>query len=189
MNLFSKPIRILKTRLIDQGPRTTFLWLFNHGYRVLTGSPYRPSSELTPQLLFGGQYYAWGKKRMERWGITAVVNMREEFDDLKAGIAPERYLHLPTPDDGAPTLSQLEQGVKFIREVIDAGGKVYIHCMAGVGRAAIITAAYLVSQGAEPEEAWDRVRSVRPFIKPSEAQVLQLKRFAEMKKGERLGEL
>lgn len=188
MKLIRKFYRIMKYRMTVQGPGATALWAFNHLFRVVTGMPYRPSSVVTPQLLLGGQHYAWGWKRMQRWGINGVVNVREEFDDLEAGIAPEHYLHLPTPDDGAPTLDQLQQAVQFIEKVSSVGGKVYVHCMAGVGRAAIVTAAYLVSLGDTPAEAWQKIRTIRPFIKPTEAQIAQLERFAEMVKTETLGE-
>jgi dual specificity phosphatase 12 len=111
-------------------------------------------------------------------GITAVVNLRGEFDDATAGLAPDRYLYLPTVDDEAPSLEHLDQGVDFITEEIEGGGSVYIHCGAGVGRAATVAAAYLVSTGLTPQEAWDRIRLARPFIRPTPPQVEQLERFA-----------
>ncbi|RPI78719.1 MAG: protein phosphatase [Chloroflexi bacterium] len=188
MKLLRKIYRIVKYRMTVQGLGTTALWAFNHLYRVVTGMPYRPSSEVSPQLLLGGQYYAWGWKRMKGWGINGVVNVRDEFDDREAGIAPELYLHLPTPDDEAPTLEQLQQGVQFIEKVTGEGGMVYVHCKAGVGRAAIVTAAYIVNQGTGPRDAWEMIRKVRPFIKPTEVQITQLERFAGMVKTERLGE-
>ncbi|UCC61735.1 MAG: dual specificity protein phosphatase family protein, partial [Anaerolineae bacterium] len=112
-------------------------------------------------------------------GITAVVNMRVEFDDNDDGIAPQRYLYLPTVDDQAPSLEQLHKGVAFIAAEVAEGGGVYVHCGAGVGRAATMVAAYLVSTGLKPDEAWARIRAVRPFIRPTAAQVKQLGRFAD----------
>jgi hypothetical protein len=38
--------------------------------------------------------------------------------------------------------------------------------------------AYLVHGGLDPEQAWARVRAVRPFIRPSAAQLAQIERFA-----------
>ena len=82
---------------------------------------------------------------MEARGITAVVNMRIEFDDSDAGIAPPRYLHLPVVDDHAPTLEQLQTGASFMADEIARGGGVYVHCGSGIGRAATMAAAYLIS--------------------------------------------
>ena len=173
-----KGLRILKYRLGQQGLRTTALWAADHIVRIITGAPIESLTQITPQLYVGGQYRRRGWPALARRGITAVVNMRSEFDDQAAGIAPSRYLYLPTEDDDAPTLQQLRAGTAFIAEEIAQGGRVYIHCGAGVGRAATMAAAYLVSTGLSPDAAWALVRRVRPFIRPMAAQIAQLEHFA-----------
>lgn len=173
-----KGLGILRYRLGQQGLRTTALWAADHAVRFVVGAPIRSVTQITPHLHVGGQYRWRGWPHLARRGITAVVNMRSEFDDRAAGIAPPRYLHLPTEDDHAPTLEQLKAGTAFIADEIARGGTVYIHCGAGVGRAATMAAAYLVSTGLSPDTAWARVRQVRPFIRPTEAQTRQLERFA-----------
>jgi hypothetical protein len=172
---------ILWSRLIQQGLRVTALWAADHGVRIVTGAPIRRVSQITPQLHLGGQYRRCGWPRLAARGVTAVVNMRVEFDDNDAGIAPERYLYLSTVDDDPPTLEQLRAGVAFIAEEIAQGGGVYVHCGAGVGRAATMAAAYLVSTGLTPEEAWAKIRAVRPFIRPKPGQVAQVESFARGK--------
>jgi protein-tyrosine phosphatase len=104
--------------------------------------------------------------------------MRIEYDDRAAGIAPPRYLHLPTVDETPPSLEHLEQGVAFMSDVIAEGGTVYVHCGSGIGRAATLVAAYMVRQGASPEKAWARIQAVRPFVRPEPDQIDQLVRFA-----------
>lgn len=183
LKTLTKPFRILWYRLTHQGVRVTALWAADHLTRAITGANLRAVSQITPQLHVGGQYRRRGWPRMAARGITAVVNMRVEWDDNDAGIAPPRYLHLPTIDDHAPTLEQLDEGVRFIADEIARGGGVYTHCGAGVGRAAIMAAAYLVSTGLTPDQAWERIREVRPFIKPTPAQIEQLQRFAERSQG------
>jgi len=81
-------------------------------------------------------------------------------------------------DDTAPSLVDLQKGVAFIQEAAARGGGVYVHCGAGVGRAAAMAAAYLVSTGLSPDEAWARIREVRPFVRPQAVQVEQVERFA-----------
>jgi protein-tyrosine phosphatase len=111
-------------------------------------------------------------------GVTAVVNLRDEFDDAEAGIAPEHYLYLPTVDDTPPTIAQLCQGVRFIHQQIDAGGQVYVHCMLGVGRSVTMVAAYLVATGMTPVDALRTIRRRRPFIQPTVGQEARLVEFA-----------
>jgi len=173
-----KGLRILWQRLTRQGPGVTALWAADHAVRLITGAPIRRASQIASHLYLGGQYRRRGWPRLAAQGITAVVNMRVEFDDNDAGIAPQRYLYLPTVDDEAPSLEQLHKGVAFIAAEVAEGGGVYVHCGAGVGRAATMVAAYLVSTGLTPDEAWARIRAVRPFIRPTAAQVKQLGRFA-----------
>ena len=169
---------ILWSRFTKQGLRVSVLWAADHIVRILTGAPIRRVSQVTPQLHVGGQYRRRGWPELKKRGITAVVNLRTEFDDAAAGIAPERYLYLPAVDDTPPTLEQLRQGADFIAEEIARGGGVYIHCGAGVGRAPTMAAAYLVSTGLTPDEAWARIRAVRPFIRIKPEQAAQIERFA-----------
>jgi protein tyrosine phosphatase (PTP) superfamily phosphohydrolase (DUF442 family) len=177
-NTAVKGMRILWDRLVEQGGRVTLLWAVDHVVRIVTGAPVRSVSEITPQLHVGGQYRQRGWGRLTARGITAVVNLRIEFDDEAAGIAPRRYLYLPTVDDTPPSLEDLHQGVAFIAEEIGREGGVYVHCGSGVGRAPTMAAAYLVSIGLRPEEAWARIRKKRPFIRPKPEQASQVDRFA-----------
>jgi hypothetical protein len=170
---------ILWSRLIRQGPAVTALWATDHAVRAITGAPIRGVSQITPQLHVGGQYRRRGWRLLEKRGVTAVVNLRTEFDDAAAGIAPDRYLYLPTIDDTPPSPKRLREGVAFISGEVARGGAVYIHCGAGVGRAPTMAAAYLVSTGLTPEEAWALIRSVRPFIRIKPGQAQQIDRFAE----------
>jgi predicted protein tyrosine phosphatase len=173
-----KGLSILWNRLIGQGAQVTMMWAADHLVRVVTGAPLQPASKITPELHVGGQYRQRGWSRLKRRGITAVVNMRTEFDDQAAGVAPQRYLHLPTADHQPPSLEDLRAGVDFIAEEISNGGAVYIHCGSGVGRAPTMAAAYFVSTSLAPDQAWARIREVRPFITPKPGQVARLEEFA-----------
>jgi hypothetical protein len=174
----SRGLTILGQRLRQQGLRTTVLWAADHIVRIVTGAPIRRVSQITPYLHVGGQYRRRGWKRLAARGITSVVNLRIEFDDEEAGISPPLYLFLPTIDDDAPTLEQLDAGARFITEQVSDGGGAYVHCGSGVGRAATMAAAYLISTGLTADEAWKRIRDIRPFIRPSTVQVEQIQRFA-----------
>ena len=173
-----KGLGILWSRLRNQGLRVTVLWAADHAVRIISGAPILRASQITPQLHVGGQYRRRGWSRLQGRGITAVVNLRTEFDDREASIAPPRYLHVPAVDDHPPSLEQLRLGIGFITEEIGRGGAVYVHCGAGVGRAPLMAAAYFVSTGLTPDEAWGRIRQARPFIRPTPAQREQLRQFA-----------
>ena len=165
--------------IVDQGLWVSFLGLAEFFMRFVTGAPIQSLSQITPQLHISGQHQGRGWKTLSKRGITAMVNMRTEFDDQAAGIAPPRYMHLKIIDNTPPTLEHLQAGSDFIAQELREGGKVYIHCAAGVGRAPTMAAAYLVSTGRSPADAWRQIRKVRPFIRPTAAQIAQVDAFAE----------
>ena len=139
-----------------------------------------PLIRITPQLLVGPQLNRRGWRILrDKWGVSSIVNLRVESDDRARGIVPQHYLWLPTIDHTSPTVEQLHRAVKFITERIDSGEKVYIHCAAGVGRAPLTAAAYLISQGYDVDSALDLIRSRRPFISQSTNQRTRLLQFAE----------
>jgi len=125
----------------------------------------------------GAQHNQAGKRKLSRLNINGDVNMRLEFDDASNGLALEHYCYLPTVDGQAPTIEQLIEGVIFIRSLLADGGKVYIHCHAGVGRAPTMAAAYFISQGLGALAAIELIRKVRPFIDITNVQLERLKQF------------
>lgn len=173
-----KGIEVSRRRLTEQGLSTTLLWLYARGLPAITGIPILKYSQVTPQLYVGPQFRANGLRHLQRNGILAVVNMRIEFDDAALGLAPEKYCYLPTIDDDAPTIEHLDAGSGFIQQVIASGGKVYIHCGAGVGRAPTMAAAYLISTGDTLEEALNKIVKARPFIYIMPPQMQRLREYA-----------
>jgi protein-tyrosine phosphatase len=168
---------IISFRLRNHGLATTFLWAYVRLVDFIRGVPFHRYCQITPVLFVGPQYRKAGKRALERWGITASVNMRTEYDDALHGLTFDQYCHLPTVDDQAPTLDQLDRGVEFIGKVLSDGGKVYIHCAGGIGRAPTMAAAYFIHQGMALEEAIELIRRSRPIIRIMPPQLEQLKRF------------
>ncbi len=169
---------IIYRRIKELGPKPTWLWLKDKLKRRSLGFSPPEISRVTQQIYVGGQHKRHGLQAMREHGITAVVNMREEFDDAEKGLLLDHYLWLPTTDDAPPSLRDLNRGVDFIESQAAQGESVYIHCASGVGRAPTMAAAYLVRQGATPEEAWKKIQEGRPFVRPAPLQVEVIRTFA-----------
>ena len=151
--------------LAKTGPMAIIRRYIDQGYRKRTGAPYWKYSEITDQLYVGGQHYPKGYSEMLDKGITGIVNMREDYhSDIDKGVEGTRHIHLFTKDNTPPKLEDLKRGAEFIRDEIDNGGKVYIHCGVGVGRAPTMAAAYFIIMGLSPDEALSKIRKVRPFV-------------------------
>jgi len=174
-----KQFTSLEYGLVLQGPTVVISGLWDFAVRALTGAPMIRYSQITPQIIVAGQYQKRGWKILQTRGVTASINMRSEFDDEAAGIAPIRHLRLEVEDNTPPTLDQLHRGVAFITHEVKIGGTVYIHCAAGIGRAPTMAAAYLVSTGLSPKQAWRQIKRVRPFIRPTPGQEEQINELAE----------
>lgn len=181
-----KAIRILSFRLRTQGVWVTLNWAVGRGIPKLTGVPLKINSAITPTIYVGPQFNERGKRWLETNGFTGCINMRIEFDDAEHGLDLANYLHLPTIDDAAPTMEHLESGVDFIQSILDAGGKVYIHCMGGIGRAPTMAAAYFIYTGMATTEAITLIKKKRPFIHITPPQLERLKEFEALLQKTRL---
>jgi uncharacterized protein (TIGR01244 family) len=112
----------------------------------------------------GAHPTAEGYRELADNGVTVVVDLRGEDDAVESHADAEaaglEVVHLPVRDGQVPTRDEIEQ---FIEVVEQAGGKVFVHCGAGVGRTGAMSAAYLVASGqASPAEALRRNLSVGP---------------------------
>lgn len=185
MNLLVKGLKIATRRLRTQGLRTTAIWVYARGIPYLTGKPILTYSRITPEIYVGPQYKLGGKQRLEQAGIQYSVNMRVEFDDAEHGLDLKNYCHLPTVDDMSPSVEHLQKGIAFISDAVNGGGKVYIHCSAGVGRAPTMAAAYFLSQGHNLDEAIGMIKRVRPFINIMAPQMESLRQLDASLKSQR----
>ena len=176
-----QPSRLRRTIdwLVYRGPKIVLMRVTVQVYRQVTGRPVYRYSQIAEGLFVGGQYRQRGWRSMQAHGINSVVNLRQRGAQRLGGV-PLYYLHLPTPDNTAPSMEALVAGVQFIHERLAVGDRVYIHCGVGVGRAPTLAAAYLVSTGMTPDEAWQRLRTVRPFIFPLKGQMRQVSAYAAL---------
>jgi protein-tyrosine phosphatase len=88
-------------------------------------------------------------------GVTTVLCLQDEADlaskalvlaELQAAYrdAGMRFHHVPVPDGDLETFgSRLDVIIALTHEVLSAGGRLYIHCNAGMNRAPTVAVAYL----------------------------------------------
>ncbi len=164
-----------KIKSIALFTRISILRTFDHAYRYYTGLPYLAHSAITSNIYLGGQYYSQGLKNINKIGITAIVSMRERPIRQLSGFEKIKTLHLQTKDFHAPSIENLQKGIRFMTDEIQTGGKVYVHCHLGEGRGPTMVIAYLMSTGMLFEDAHTLVKNVRPFIRLTKHQVERLK--------------
>jgi protein-tyrosine phosphatase len=107
-------------------------------------------------------------------GIGSVICLleREEIQDLGLQLEKPRceaaaieFIFYPIPDRGVPaSFQQTRSLAETIVAKLKVGGKVGIHCRAGIGRSALIAASVLSVLGYQPDEAFNltgKARGVR----------------------------
>lgn len=126
-------------------------------------------SQITPQLWLGGApTYRRDYDFILNHGITAVLNIRAERQDDTAlydrhGITHVQYR---VPDVMVPDGVTITDAVAWIKQQVDDGRMVLVHCAKGRGRSATLLAAYLMRQeGMTFGQADTLLSSKRPLTK------------------------
>jgi len=123
---------------------------------------------ITEQIATGGATISpdnWNEFA-EKMGITAMVNLRAEYQDVFAAPLPVAYLWLPVEDHKDPTPEQMLTGVQFVHAAVQAGQRVFIHCKMGIGRSPTLAAAYLIWTGVPIYEAIRKVEATQLLYGP-----------------------
>ncbi len=130
-------------------------------------------SWITPRLAVGGSFPLRAVAALAKvHGVRAVVDLRSEARDDEAALARAglAFLHLPTEDQCAISVADLERGVAFVTEHKRAGERVLVHCQHGIGRSVLLALCVLTSQGMAPMEALRLAKDRREICSPSRAQ-------------------
>ncbi len=110
--------------------------------------------------------------------VRADISLEEDRVDAPNGV--DYFLWLPTVDHSAPSFDKLSLGVYTLDFLIKKNIKVYIHCHNGHGRAPTLFLAYLIKKGMKVNEAIEFLKSKRPSIHLTKAQVDALQKFAKL---------
>ena len=76
------------------------------------------------------------------------------------------YKQIKVLDVTVPSEEMIDAGVEFVREQVEDGRTVLVHCAKGRGRSATILAAYLMQyEGLSFAEANQKMKAIRPLTK------------------------
>lgn len=146
------------------------------------------------------------------WNAALIISLIEDHEFEALGVSKlgqeiaKRHidwLHLPITDGASPSdefEARWVDAVEGVKQRLQLGFNVLVHCKGGLGRAGTIAARLLIDLGTHPEHAIEQVRSHRPGAIETAAQesyVRRLKptpasgrdRLAEGRKGRAVGAL
>nr|NP_001071947.1 dual specificity phosphatase [Ciona intestinalis]BAE06383.1 dual specificity phosphatase [Ciona intestinalis] len=123
--------------------------------------------EILPHLYLGSAHHASQENELAALGITGVLNASSHCPNH----FPDRfqYKRIPVEDNGQADISSwFDEAISFINEEKQRGGKVFVHCHAGISRSATICLAYLITcRGVSLNDAFRYVKSKRSVISPN----------------------
>ncbi|XP_027865068.1 dual specificity protein phosphatase 1 [Xiphophorus couchianus] len=133
--------------------------------------------EILPFLYLGSAYHASRKDMLDMLGITALINVSSNcpnhFEDSFL------YKSIPVEDNHKADISSwFNEAIEFIDSVRNNGGRVFVHCQAGISRSATICLAYLMrTNRVKLDEAFEFVKQRRSIISPNFSFMGQLLQF------------
>ncbi|XP_036607873.1 dual specificity protein phosphatase 1 [Trichosurus vulpecula] len=133
--------------------------------------------EILPFLYLGSAYHASRKDMLDALGITALINVSSNcpnhFEDHY------QYKSIPVEDNHKADISSwFNEAIDFIDSIKNAGGRVFVHCQAGISRSATICLAYLMrTNRVKLDEAFEFVKQRRSIISPNFSFMGQLLQF------------
>jgi len=110
-------------------------------------------------------------------GITHIVNAGVGI----ANVFPKKFVYLNVnlldlPD--SDIRPHFDTVLPFMRDAVEGGGKVLVHCNAGVSRSASFAIAYIIRfHKSKFLDAFNQVRGVRPAVKPNAGFERQLREY------------
>ncbi|KAM9393826.1 dual specificity protein phosphatase 2 [Pholidichthys leucotaenia] len=133
--------------------------------------------ELLPFLFLGSAVHSSRRETLTAAGITAVLNVSSTCPNSYEG--DFQYLRLNVEDNLATDIKAFfATAIAFIDSVKESGGRVLVHCHAGISRSATICLAYLMhTRRVRLDEAFDFVKQRRHVISPNLAFMGQLLQF------------
>ena len=92
-----------------------------------------------------------------------------------------RSVRISVGDDSMTNLYQHFDTIStIIREEVEQGGVVLVHCVAGVSRSATLCLAYLIKYYSSLGEAWRHVKTIRPWVRPNYSFMEQLEEWEKV---------
>lgn len=131
-------------------------------------------SLITEGLYLGDHRNATSMRWLKQHNISHIVNCAKEHHEYFPGEFVYLSLHLDDSEDQV-LYHVLEQSHNFIKDALDNGGSVLVHCHAGISRSASVVIYYLMkTSNNEYDRIYFFVKSRRAQVNPNKGFIKQL---------------
>ena len=124
----------------------------------------------------GGDWLEVDILSVTRQGFDVIVSLLEDDETEQLGLTEQgkictehgvRFIRIPIPDRYVPSLDrETLAAISALNDLLSAGKAVVVHCRMAFGRAPMIAACLMVSQGWETESALNKISETRGFAVP-----------------------
>lgn len=130
-------------------------------------NPIESISKISDVLFIGNDKGARDFHSLHRLGITHIVNTADELENYYESVFD--YARMGMLDSSDEDISdKLEPSFKYISFALSKGGKVFVHCYAGMSRSATIVLYYLMkSHRVSYDKALQYLKRCRPIVQPN----------------------
>lgn len=134
-------------------------------------------TQIETHLFLGNMEHANARATLRRLGITHVLSMCQIRPNSFPGVV---YRHMAVNDHPSERIcSRFKECFRFIDGALQSGGKVLVHCYAGVSRSATVVIAYTMNRTRMSyPEAFGYIRRKRPVVDPNVGFVRQLHEYS-----------
>ena len=138
-------------------------------YRQSIQDCYDCISVITDNLYLTNRNGAKNYPMLRDLGITTIISVTFPQNVPRPNHPYIDYIRVPIPDDPKFNIGKyLDDVADTIHQVIQAGGRVLVHCYLGMSRGPTMVMAYLMKYGRMPlREAYELVSRQRPVIQPN----------------------
>mmetsp|Transcript_39444 Transcript_39444/g.64635 ORF Transcript_39444/g.64635 Transcript_39444/m.64635 type:complete len:316 (+) Transcript_39444:121-1068(+) len=146
-------------------------------YRQLT-APLHGLSLVSQHIALGNREDSADIEGLQKMGITHILNAAAE-QVRNSHPKDFIYMSLKLADNPQQDLTKYrDKAVGFIQHVERLGGRVLVHCIAGVSRSVSLVIMHLMnSHQMYLRVAFDHIKSIRPYISPNNGFLLQLAKY------------
>jgi dual specificity MAP kinase phosphatase len=130
-------------------------------------SRFGPPIELLQYLVLGCEKDSSNLTVLRKMGVTAVLNVSHNCPNHFQTLF--EYKTIPVEDSHhVDLLSKLQTAFDFINSIQAKGGRVFVHCHAGISRSATVCIAFIMKHlQMDLTKAYDFVKQKRPCISPN----------------------
>jgi len=168
---------------------TSFMHLFLSGKCNLSGGIYFAAVCTEPSfaLFVASVDVACDQSLLKENKVTHILNVASFNTQFTIDRGPGDcavnnlfvYKHVSIMDlPSTDIISHFDECFAFIDTALDAGGRILVHCMAGVSRSATIVIGYLMKiKDMDFQTAFNHVKAKRPSIRPNDGFMQQLQNY------------